>query len=203
MKRARFALEVPLALAISVPEFAALRRARPRPMGLAPAPAGWPRILGTHGWGPGLTDLSLIYGYPLGLDQPALTVGTCFSEANCPLISLEQVLGRAHVADEAVARGDPDYGRPIYSPAFPGEEAPLPPPGEVRHTERTLLVDGGQRTVTVTSWREYEAVRFRQDEIVVTAVARHGLPADLSLGRIEDLRPYVAGQRRFFLSWLR
>jgi hypothetical protein len=73
----------------------------------------------------------------------------------------------------------------------------------VRHTERTLLVDGGQRTVTVTSWREYGAVRFRQDEIVVTAVARHGLPADLSFGWVEDLRPYFAGQRRFFLSWLR
>jgi hypothetical protein len=203
MVRARFALEVPLALAISVPEFAALRRVRPRPMGLAPVPPGWLRILGTHGWGPGLTDLSLVYGYPLRLDQPMVSVGTCFSEADCELISLEQLLGRARVADKAVEQGDPDYGGPIFSPALPGQEAPPAPSAEVERAERAVLVDGGSRTVTVASWREYRALRFRQDETVVTAVARHDFPAGLSFGWVEDLEPYFAGRRRFFLSWLR
>jgi hypothetical protein len=202
MMRARFALEVPLALVISVPEFAALRRARPRPMGLAPVPAGWPRILGTHSWGPGLTELSLVYGYPLELGQPMLNVGTCFSEADCEPVSLEQVLGRARVGDDAVQRGDPSYGRPIFSRAMPGQEAPLPRAAEVERAERTVLVDGGSRTVTVASWREHQALQFRADGRVVTAVARHRFPAALSFGWIEDLGPYFAGRRRFFLSWL-
>ena len=203
MVRVRVALEVPLALAISVPEFAALRRAGPRPMGLAPVPAGWPRILGTHSGQAALAELSLIYGYPLSLGQPMLTVGTCFAEADTEPVSLEQVLGRTQVGDEAVARGDPSYGRPVFSPAMPGWEAPLPAPAELREAEQTVLVDGKATTVTVTNWRDYQALRFRAGENVVTAVARYGFPASLSFGWVEDLEPYFAGRRRFLLSWLR
>lgn len=46
-------------------------------------------------------------------------------------------------------------------------------------------------------------VRARVVLEVPLAPARYGFPAGLSFGWVEDPEPYLAGRRRFFLSWLR
>jgi hypothetical protein len=80
MSRAQFALGVPVALAASVVRFYMLRRANPHPFGLAAVTPMMPRMLESDGWGPGLTDIVLAYGYPFDVSRPLIEVATCFSE---------------------------------------------------------------------------------------------------------------------------
>jgi hypothetical protein len=202
MVRARTALGVSIGLAISVPLFAAVRRARPQPMGLDPVPPGWPRIFGTTGWSNGLTDLALAYGYPLDLARPLVSVGTAFSPEDAGLVSLEEILATAVAGDEAVARDEPEDGRVLFSVSSGDSLHRAAPSAEVLREDRSIMVNGEPRTVTVASWGGYEALRFEQGGEVITATARHRFPRDLSFRLVSDLEPYFAGHRRFFLSWL-
>jgi hypothetical protein len=91
----------------------------------------------------------------------------------------------------------------VFSPPDrPSEEVPVPEADFVRQ-EQTVIVDGEQRAIPVMSLRQYDALRFRQGSMVVTAVARLGFPDAPSFHTVEDLEPYFAGHRRFVLSWLR
>jgi hypothetical protein len=127
VSRVKFALGVPVALAADVVVFAVLRRARPRPFGLAAVPPHTPAMLGSY-VSEGLrrvTEVVLSYGRPLAVAGPFTVVETCFS------------------------------------------------------------------------------LRFVQDSVVVTAVARLGFGERPVFAVFEDLEPYMAEQRRFILSWLR
>jgi hypothetical protein len=75
MQRTKLALGMPIALAASVVEFSMLRRARPHPLGLDSTPAAMPRMLESHGWGPGLTEMVLAYGYPFDASKPLIEGG--------------------------------------------------------------------------------------------------------------------------------
>lgn len=201
ISRAKIAIGVPVGLAVSEITSFWLRRAHPRPVGLT-VESAMPRMLGSHGWGPGLTYISLVYGYanPRDTARPKIEVMTCFSPPHCYLPSLEQVLARAAHADEADARDDwEDSTSPFGDPAF---EVAVPA-GGFSSQDRTVVLEGQHEVVSVVCFRHYEALRFRQDKKVVMAVARFGFPGTPSFHTVDDLRPYVAGRRRFTLSLLR
>ena len=64
LSRARIALRVPLVVAFSEVYSFWPRRAHRHPLGLTVAEPTMPRMLGSYGGGRGLTDMSLVYGYP-------------------------------------------------------------------------------------------------------------------------------------------
>ena len=198
VSRAQLAIGAPVALVVSRFRFAKLRRARPRPYALVRIPPDMPRILWSEGWGPGLTDMVLAYGYPHATSRPLIEVATCFAERHCFIPSLEEAIARAEHRDIFFARSEwVNAGGPFD----PVPEVSVPVAG-FGHVERTVDVDGEERVTTVVSYRDYAALRFRQGSSVVTAVARSGFPEALSFGMIDDLGPYFVGYTRFVLSWM-
>jgi hypothetical protein len=77
------------------------------------------------------------------------------------------------------------------------------PAGGFGRGERVVVVAGQERRVPAVSRGAYEALRFDHGSVVVTAVARSGLPDRPRFDVVEDLEPYLAGHRRFILGWLR
>ena len=197
MSRAQLAVGAPHALAASRRRFSRLRRADPRPFGLAGGPA--PMMLSSDGWGPGLTDVVLSYGRPLAVAGQLIEVATCFSERHCYLPSLEEAIGRAEHRDAAWARGDWGSAGGAFEPV---PYVPVRPDGFERE-ERPVVVAGEERAVAVVARGNYEALRFQQGSAVVTAVARSGFAGVPSFQVVEDLEPYFEGYTRFVLSWLR
>jgi len=197
MPRAQLFVGAPVALAVSRWRFARLRRAHPRPFGLAGGPA--PMMLSSDGWGPGLTDVVLSYGRPLASAGQLIEVGTCFAERHCFLPSLEEEIRQAEHRDAAWARGDWESAGDPFDPV---PHVPVRPGGFERE-ERTVVVTGEERAMTVVARGNYQALRFRQDLAVVTAVARPGFPGVPTFQIVDDLEPYFAGYTRFVLSWLR
>jgi hypothetical protein len=191
---------MPLGLAVSEVASFWLCRAHPHPLGLTVVGPTMPGMLGSHGWGPGLTDMSLVYGYPHPRDisRPLIEVMTCFSAAHCYLPPLDETLARAEHRDAAWARGEWEDPVDPFSPAL---TVPVPVSG-FTHQDRAVVIDGEQRVVPVVSFRHYEALRFDQGTKVVTAVARFGFPDAASFHTVDDLGPYVAGHRRFMLGLL-
>jgi len=200
MSRARFALGVPLALAADMVLFSMLRRARPRPVGLTGAPVR-PAMLGvgSESEGRGFTSIVLCYGRPLAVAGPFTEVQTCFSERDCHLSPLEETITRAKLRDDAWARQDWEREPGVFGPAT-GAEAPAE---GLEYHERAVAVAGQERRLPVVSHDGYEALRFVHHSMVVTAVARGGLPERPAFDVVEDLEPYLAEHRRFILSWLR
>jgi hypothetical protein len=74
---------------------------------------------------------------------------------------------------------------------------------DIERHERIIVAAGQECRLPVISRGSYEAVRFVYDSAVVTAVARLGFPESPRFDVVEDLEPYLAGHRRFILSWLR
>jgi hypothetical protein len=201
VSRARFALGVPVALAADMVFFALVRRARPRPFGLGAVPPHTPAMLGSYG-SEGLhrvTEVVLSYGRPLAVAGTLTVVETCFSEPDCRLPALEETIWRARLRDEAWGGGDWE-GEPNVFGLEP--EVQVPADGFGRE-ERAVVVSGRERPVEVVSRDGYEALRFAEGPVVVTAVARFGLGERPVFAVVEDLEPYMAEQRRFILSWLR
>lgn len=202
MQRSKLAFGMPVALALSVVEFRMLRRTKPHPLGLASPPAAMPRMLESHGWEHGLTDMVLAYGYPFDTAKPLIEVATYFCEPDYDLPSVQQVLARAEHRDAAWERDDLEDMTAVFSPPdSPWDVA-------VRDTdfasdERTLTIDGEQATATVLSFGRYQGLHLRHGSMAVIAVARLGFPHDLSFQSVDDLEPYFAGRRRFVLSWVR
>jgi hypothetical protein len=159
-------------------------------------------MLGPHGWGPGLTDMSLIYGYlhPRDISRPLIEVMTCFSAAHCYLPSLKEALTQAEHRDAVWARDEwADPPGPFSPPDTP--EMAVPASG-FTHQDRAVVIDGEQRAVPVLSFRHYEALSFDLGTKVVTAVARFGLPDTPTFYTVDDLGPYAAGFRRFMLGMI-
>ena len=201
LSRVKYALGVPLGLAVSEVASFWLRRAHPHPLGFTAAEPAMPRMLGTHGWEGGLNYMALVYGYPHPRDvsRPLIEVMTCFSAARCYLPSLEEVLTRAELRHAAWLRGD--WEEPT-GPFDPYPEVRVPASGFYRR-DQAVVVDGEQRVIPIVFFRHHDALRFQQDTKIVTAVARFGFPAAPSFHTVDDLGPYAAGFRRFVLSWLR
>lgn len=201
MSRVKFALGVPVALAADVVFFAMVRRARPRPFGLAAVPPHTPAMLSSYG-SEGLrrvTEVVLSYGRPLAVAGPFTVVETCFSEQDCCLPELEETVWRAALRDEAWRREDWEGELNVFGLE---PEVQVPADGFGRE-ERAVVVSGQERSVEVVSRDGYEALRFVQDAVIVTAVARPGFGERPVFAVVDDLEPYMAEQRRFILSWLR
>lgn len=199
MSRVQLAAGAPITLAVSRFRFARLRRVRPRPYALSAAQPEMPRILWSEGYGPGLTEIVLAYGHPHDVSRQLIQVQTCFSEEHVWSPSLEEAIARAEHRDACFARLEWADAGDSFDP-FPG--APVPD-RNLDHEERILAVDGAEQAVTVVSHGTYAALRFRQDPVLVTAVARLGFPHALSFRVIDDLEPYFDGYRRFVLGFLR
>lgn len=200
--RIKLALGVPVAVAAEMALFAMLRRARQHPFGLTVSPPQAPAMLWSAGQG-GLrrfTSVVLAYGRPLAATGPWTEVETCFSELECFLPVLEETLIRAELQGQAWARGD---WLDEHAPFHPLPEAIHVPAGGSDRDERAVSVAGQERLVQVVSRGSYQALRFVQDSVVVTAVARLGFPDIPRFDVVEDLEPYLAEHRRFILSWLR
>lgn len=200
MSRAQLVIGAPIALAVSRWRFSKLRRVDPHPFGLAIAPSLMPVMLWSDEWGPGLTGVSLSYGRPLAVCGQLIEVATCFSEPDCELPSLEEAIVRAERRDAAWARGDWENAPEMSGPEH--FEIPAPPSGFDRQ-EHPVTAAGQERVVAVVSRRGYEALRFRHDSMVVTAVARLGFAGMPPFELVDDLEPYLAGYTRFVRGWLR
>jgi hypothetical protein len=200
VSRAKFALGVPLALAADVALFSMLRRARPQPVGFI-APPVRPAMLGTgnESEGQGFTSIVLCYGRPLAVAGPFIEVQTCFSERDCHLPALEETITRARLRDDAWARQDWEREPGVFGSATGVE---VPEDGFERQ-ERAVVVAGQERRLPVVSQDGYEALRLDHHPMVVTAVARGGLPERPAFDVVADLEPYLAEHRRFILSWLK
>ena len=112
--------------------------------------------------------------------------------------SLEEAIARAEHRDACFSRLEWADAGDSFDP-FP--ELPVSD-RNLDHSERTVTVDGEDRAVTVVSYGNYAALRFRQGSVVVTAVARLGFPSALAFHVINDLEPYFTGYRRFVLGFL-
>jgi hypothetical protein len=200
VSRAKFALGVPLALAADMVFFSVLRRARPHPVGLA-VPTVRPAMLSSasHDGGQDFTSIVLCYGRPLAVAGPFTEVQTCFSERDCHLPALEETITRAKLRDDAWARQDWEREPGVFEPAI---EVEVPEDG-FECQERAVVVAGQERRLQVVSHDAYEALRLVHHSMVVTAVARCGLPERPAFDVVGDLEPYLAEHRRFILSWLR
>jgi|SRR5580658_4149408 hypothetical protein len=195
MSRAQLIAGMPFALAIARFTSAKLRRAQPHPYALV---STLPKILWSDSWSQGLTEMVLAYGYPHTVSRPLIEVATCFAEQDCSFPSLEQAIARAEHRDACFARSEwVDAGGP-FDP-FPAVSVPA---RQLGRDERTVTVDGEERTVTVLSYGDYAALRFQQGSADVMAVSRFGSPDSLSFQAIDDLEPYFAGYKHFVLSWL-
>ncbi|HMG61395.1 MAG TPA: hypothetical protein VK599_00460 [Streptosporangiaceae bacterium] len=199
MSRIQLAAGVPVALALSRWRFSKLHRVDPHPFGLAVIPPLMPMMLYSEGWGAGLTDMSLSYGRPLVVSGQLIEVWTCFSEADCALSSVPEVIARAQQRDSAWAREDWENAPEMSGPE--PFEISVPAAGFHRQ-ERPVIIAGQQQVVTVVSRVGYEGLRFRHGSMVVTAVARLGFEG-VSFEVVDDLEPYLAGYTRFVLGWLR
>jgi hypothetical protein len=200
VSRAKFALGVPLALAADMVLFSMLRRARPYPVGFTVAPLS-PAMLGVGSESEGqvFTSIVLCYGRPLAVAGPFIEVQTCFSERDCHLPALEETITRARLRDDAWARQDWEREPGVFESAA---EVEVPDDG-FEYRDRTVVVAGQQRHLPVISQEGYEALRLEYHPMVVTAVARGGLPERPTFDVVADLEPYLAEHRRFILSWLR
>jgi hypothetical protein len=199
VSRAKLALGVPLAMAAEVALFAMLRRARPRPFGLS-APAVTPAMLSSAGQSElsSFTSVVLCYGRPLAVAGPLTEVQTCFS-GDCDVLTLQEMIIRAELRDQAWAREDWEADPGVFTSV---PEVQVPADG-FEHHELVVIVAGQERHVPVASRGHYEALRFDHGSMVVTAVARTGFPEGPGFDVVEDLEPYLLEHRRFILSWLR
>jgi hypothetical protein len=202
VSRAKLALGAPLALAADVALFSMLRRARPKPVGLTVIPPLKPAMLSSAGWesGRGVTSVVMSYGRPLAVTGPLTVVQTCFSEADCYLLPLQETIGRAELRDAAWSREDWEAEPAVFEPS--PEKIQVQAAG-FEHDERAVVVAGQERRLPVVSHGSYEALRFTHGRLVVTAVARSGFPDRPAFDVVEDLEPYLAEHRRFIRSWLR
>ena len=200
MSRVMFALGVPAAMAADTVLFALLRRARPQPFGLS-SPAAYPAMLRSAGQRElrRFSSVVLSYGRPLTPAGQLIEVETCFAEGDCFLPGLEETIIRAEMRDEAWTRHDwaaePDVFEPIPDVHVPA--------GGFERDESVVIVAGQERHLAVTRHHRCEALRFRHESMVVTAVARLGFPDRPQFELVTDLEPYLAEHRRFILSWLR
>ena len=200
MSRAKFALGVPVAMAVDLALFAMLRRARPHPFGLSSS-AATPAMLSSAGQSglSSFTSVVLCYGLPLRVAGPLTEVQTCFSDRDCHLPTLQETITRAELRDQAWAREDWEGESGVFEP-WP--EVQIPADGFECH-ERVIVVAGHERHVRVLSHGSYEALQFDHDSVVVTAVARAGFLERPQFDVVDDLEPYLVQHRRFILSWLR
>jgi hypothetical protein len=200
VSRAKLALGMPLALAADAAMSAMLRRSRPCPFGLSNAGATPVMLSSAGGEGFGrCTEVVLCYGRPLDAAGPLTEVETCFAGGDRDLPALQETVTRAQLRDRAWAREDWEGDPGVFSDV---PEVQVPADGFDRG-ERVVVVAGQERGVLVLSRGAYEALRFDHGLVVVTAVARSGFPDRPRFDVVEDLEPYLAGHRRFILSWLR
>jgi hypothetical protein len=90
VSRAQLVVGAPVALAVSRFRFAKLRRVRPHPYAVADVLPHMPRILWSEGFGQGLIEIVLAYGYPHDVSKQFIQVRTGFAEEDCYSPSLEE-----------------------------------------------------------------------------------------------------------------
>jgi hypothetical protein len=200
MSRVMLMVGAPLALAADVPLARMLRRARPRPFGLT-VPAVTPAMVSSaEAEGSGdIGSVELCYGRMLKVTGPLIEVQTSYYDDDGDQSAVQEAIIRAELRDEAWVRKDWGADTGVFSPV----PAVRVPEDGFTQSERQIVAAGHDYLVPVTSRGVYEALRFTADAAVVTAVARMGFPERVQFDVIEDLEPYLAGRKRFFLSWLR
>jgi hypothetical protein len=161
-----------------------------------------PPILWSEGYGPSLTDIVLAYGHPHEVDRPLIQVMTSFAEERCHVPPLEEAIARAEHRDACFARLDWVAAGDCFDSSVPGPRMPFRDKS-FDYGERLIAVDGEERPVVIASHGTHAALRFHQDSVTVTAVARLGFPPALTFHVTDDLEPYFAGYRRFVLGWLK
>jgi hypothetical protein len=199
VSRVMLVVGAPLALAANVPLARMLRRAHPRPFGLT-VPAVLPVMVSSaevEGSGD-VVSVELCYGRMLSVTGPLIEVQTSFYDDDDPAAKQEAII-RAERRDQAWVRKDWAADTGVFSPV-PAVQVPV---GGFEQSERQIVAAGHDYLVPVVSRGVYEGLRFTTDEAIITTVARMAFPEGLQFDVVEDLEPYLAARRRFFLSWLR
>jgi len=198
--RVMFMVGAPLALAADVSLARSLRRARPRPFGLT-VPAVMPAMVSSaevEGSGD-VASVELCYGRMLNVAGPLIEVQTCFYDDDGDSSTVQEAIVRAELRDQAWVRKDWAADTGVFS-SMPAVQVPA---DGFKQSERQIVAAGHDYLVPVISRGVYEALRFTADAMVITAVARKGFPERPLFDVVEDLEPYLAGRKRFFLGWLR
>jgi hypothetical protein len=179
-------------------QVAQLRKLPIRPVGLAVPPALPLQNVDRDHFVSSLTYALLSYGTganPLDPAQPRIEIQTCCSEAeDYEPPGLQALVVLAEARDTALAR------RPLRPPELPhiwADDDSEPPAAEMpKSVERAIVVDGVQQQAITTASGAYEALRFRQKNLVVTAIARHGFPGSPAFETVKDLEPFLAARKK-------
>jgi hypothetical protein len=147
-----------------------------------------------------LDRLSLLYGNYFDLSTPLVEVTTHWDGRGwltpLPPVYPEGAweLGQAERRDAALASGNL---KAMHSSQQHPADGPF-----TRGT--TQIVAGGDASqVATVSYREYTALSFTAQGLMVTVVSRHPLPPSPRFDLITDLEPFFEGYARGIQEWLR
>ncbi len=177
-------------------DIAKLQAISMRPVGFA-APTPPPMGISRNSFGV-LSYVVLVYGLaenPLDPAEPVVEIQSCFAHTDgyrAP--PLQAVLVGARDRDATLSRRplNPEIRNPWADGA---DGRPRPEPG--REPAHTCLVvaDGVEHHAEMIVRDSYQALRFRHEELIVTVLARHGLP-ELVFSSTTDLQPFIAARHR-------
>lgn len=194
----RLQLGMPVALVVSRFRFSRLRRVRPRIFGYVP-PGPMPMMLSEDGWYHGkLTEAALYYGRVLDVAAPLVKVTTYLDGDDGPH-SLEAEVARRERQDAAILRQDWEE---IEGEAEDWDEDAASRLA-VSNEDLDIVVNGAQRTVSVTCYKQYRAFRFQDASPTARVVSRQSLGELPRFEIVTDLEPYFRGLTLFMLSVLK
>jgi len=158
-------------------------------------------MLASYGWRDGrVTKIALSYGHLLDTGAPLIEVMTRIgtSKARGPSLAAE-VLHRER-RDAAIERGDLEG---MAGDVEETDEREISP-DEEKFEDRDIIAVGNQMTVSVITYKRYQALHFNYQSFSVRVVSRnYPVPRLLSFEFIDDLEPYFRGHIRLLVSLIR
>jgi len=148
-----------------------------------------------------LDRISLLYGNYFDLSAPLVEVTTHWDGRGWLTTPVPPgypegawELGQAEQRDAALASGN-------LRAALSSQRHPADGPFTRGITE--IVASGDASQVATVSYREYTALSFTAQGLMVTVVSRHPLPPSPQFGRLTDLESFFEGYARGTQEWLR
>jgi hypothetical protein len=192
-----------------------LRRISPQPFGLTADPERPPLMLGDESSSASMITetLGALTGSRVPLDRISLLYGNYF-DLSAPLVEVTThwdgrgwqtplprgypegawELGQAERRDAALTSGN-------LRAAHSSQRHPAEGPFTRGTTEIVVSADASE--AATVSYREYTALSFTAQGLMVTVVSRHPLPPSPRFDLVTDLEPFFEGYVRGTQEWLR